>query len=824
MGFLAKLFKRERKEELKDQVEDSLEPKVHYEDIPGTLDLGWYWSENKEEFQMAKIAEKDRATHFYVVGATGTGKTKFLEFLIQQDITKGNGFGVIDPHSDLIEDVKGLLACYYDYYRNEEIFDRVVLIDPTDSQLTVTFNPLERLPSVSIPEQANELISAFKKIWSDSWGVRMEDLMRNSLIALGEAELPLTELSYFLINRAFRKVILEKVSHPIAKEYFKRFDTLTDRGQVTWIEPVMNKINAFFSDERIRQMFSSQKSSFNLREMMDQRKILLIKLDKGKLKDSADLLGSLLMAKIQMTAFSRADLPQSKRTPFYPYIDEFQNFAGESFAVILSEARKYGLSLIMAHQTLSQIPDELRSLILGNTGIQVYFRLNRHDASLLAKEAFEYSGYEVKAVSGLRPIFWTLGEEWEHHIAELQSLPPRVCYAKHKIEGGIIPFQTVEIEPVWEVLGIREEEYQEFLRSLPFGRKYLVEREKLALLKEQRQRLIKEEIEAVLAKEKKAPAGLPEDIKKIEPKEEILISKEPVPSEKPEKKAAVKDELLPEEKSLLEFIFEHPGMFVTQIYKALGLSGYKGDKLKEGLIEKGLIIQEETREGAGGRLAKVFNLTNKGLSILKRTSLEGKGGDIHKHLQMMIKEQAELFGWKATIEERIPKSLESVDVGLRKDDMRVAIEISLTSKPDQEIQNIRKCLETGYDYVISVFDDEKGLSLLKTEAKKSFTFKERERIRFCLSSQVKSLLVNLAPAIVSEKAIVSEQILKEKQLMDTREASEFLGISKNTLYEWIIQKRIPYVKVGRLVKFRQADLETWLKKRTQEEEKGDFIS
>jgi hypothetical protein len=284
----------------------------------------------------------------------------------------------------------------------------------------------------------------------------MEDLMRNSLLLLGEAGLTLTELPYLLTRRAFREKVLNKVTHPVAQEYFKRFDTLTNKEQISWVEPVMNKIDAFFFDDKIRQMFSSPKNSFDLRKIMDEKKILLIKLDKGKLKDSADLLGSLFMAKIQMAAFSRTDLPQSKRIPFYLYIDEFQNFASESFSVVLSEARKYGLSLIMAHQTLSQLPTELRSLILGNTGIQVYFRINRKDAELLAKEGFEYSGYEVKTVSDFRPIFWSLAEEWEHHIQELQSLPPRVCYAKHKIEGGIIPLQTVEIEPAWEILGMRE--------------------------------------------------------------------------------------------------------------------------------------------------------------------------------------------------------------------------------------------------------------------------------------------------------------------------------------------------------------------------------
>jgi DNA helicase HerA-like ATPase len=458
MGFWSKLFEKEEEtksepslDDLIGKEEEALIYKFHDENIPGTLDLGWYYSENKDQFQMAKIPQKDRATHLYIVGATGTGKTKFLEFLIQQDIEKGNGFGVIDPHGDLIEDIKGFLTIHYDP-EAREISERLILIDPTDPAYTVTFNPLEKLPNVSVSEQAAELIGGFRKIWSDSWGVRMEDLMRNSLIALGESELTLVDLPHFLTSRDFRKSILEKVSHPVTRNYFQRFEAVTDRGQITWIEPVMNKINAFLSDDRIRQIFSSSKSTFSLREIMDQKKMLLIKLDKGRLKDSADLLGSLLMAKIQMAAFSRSDVPQSKRIPFYLYIDEFQNFATESFSVILSEARKYGLSLIMAHQTLAQIPEELRSLILGNTGIQVYFRLNRHDAQLLAKEAFRYSGYEVKSARLRSTKYWSLGEEWEHHTETLQDLPPRVCAAKHKIEGGIIPLSTVEIVLPWEEL------------------------------------------------------------------------------------------------------------------------------------------------------------------------------------------------------------------------------------------------------------------------------------------------------------------------------------------------------------------------------------
>jgi len=808
------MFKRgmeeAKKKQFKNYKEEILTPKVFFEGTNRTLDLGWYWSENKEKFQLAKIDEKDRATHFYVVGATGTGKTKFLEYLTKQDIKKRNGFGVIDPHGDLIEDIKDLLLFYYSP-DDSEISEKVVLIDPTDPEYTVTFNPLEKIPNVSISEQANGLVSSFKKIWSDSWGVRMEDLMRNSLISLGEAELTLTELPFFLTKRAFRKTVMEKVGHSIAKNYFQRFDTMTDRGQVSWIEPVMNKINAFFSDDRIRQMFSSNKSSFNIREIMDQSKILLIKLDKGKLLDSADLLGSLLMAKIQMAAFSRSDIPQKKRVPFYLYIDEFQNFASESFAVILSEARKYGLSLIMAHQTLAQIPTELRSLILGNAGIQVCFRLNRQDSNLLAKETFEYSGYEVKTVSSFSPKFWSLGEEWEHYISELQNLPPRYCYVKHKIEGGVVLLQTVDIKMTEEILNMDEDQYQKFIKGVPFGRKYLESRSTLTALADKRQEDLKKETE-----EKKVD----QKIEQTEVKLQRRSEKHDEFIEKPPKKIVKDDsELAPEEIGLLEFISKNPDIFVTQIYKTLKLSGYKGDRLKESLLEKELIIQEETRKGKRGRLAKVLVLTEKGTSTLKKLLPAGKGGELHKQLQAMIKDQAEVFGWKANIEERIPHSLDSVDIGLKKDDVRVAIEVSSTTYPEQELQNIRKCLNAGYDYVISVSSDEKNLLSIKKEARKVFTLRDRERIRFSAPSQVKEYLKDIvSTGIVSEKGNVSDQIKKQKELMGTKEASEFLGIKKQTLYEWVVQRKIPFIKVGRLTKFRKVDLEAWLDKRTKEEE------
>ena len=618
--------------------------------MSNTIDLGWYWSEIKEEFQLAKIADEDRITHFYVIGATGTGKTKFLEYLIKQDIDKGNGFGVIDPHGDLIEDIKDLLLFYYSP-DDSEISEKVVLIDPTDPKYTVTFNPLEKLQNVSIPEQANGLVSSFKKIWSDSWGVRMEDLMRNSLISLGEAELTLTELPFFLTKRIFRKSVLEKVSHSIAKNYFQRFDTMTDRGQVSWIEPVMNKVNAFFSDERIRLMFSSKRSSFNIREIMDQRKILLIKLDKGKLLDSADLLGSLLMAKIQMAAFSRSDIPKKKRVPFYLYIDEFQNFASESFAVILSEARKYGLSLIMAHQTLAQIPTELRSLILGNAGIQVCFRLNRQDSNLLAKESFEYSGYEVKSVSSFSPKFWSLGEEWELYISELQSLPPRYCYVKHKIEGGVVQLQTVDIEMTEDMLNMDEDRYQEFIKGVPFGRKYLEERNTLSIQASQRHALL-------IPKEE-------ESEKFIEERRVIPISPE----------SSIKETEKP--------VREEPVISIKKIEQRPELSAPE--------------IKNESQ---------------------------------HRYLQTLVKKMAEEKGYKAIIEQPTPDNRGRVDVGLEKDGKRLAIEISITSTADQELNHLEKCLKAGYEKVILCSPNKKTLDNVKTLVSQRFEDSDQKKILY----------------------------------------------------------------------------------------------
>ena len=435
---------------------------------PDELALGIASSENideaKEIYQLKGVSQEARDTHFYIIGASGSGKTKFLESLIKQDIENGLGFGVIDPHGDLTEDMKGYL---YALHKDapELLQERIVLIDPTNKERVVVFNPLEITKGESAASIASELTEAFKKIWHDAWGARMEDLLKNTLIALIQNNLTLAELPLFLTDSEVRRKILEKVEHGVSRQYFERFNSLPRRTQDEWMESTLNKVNAFLFDDSIRQLLASPKSSFNLREVMDEGKILLVKLDKGRLKGSADLLGSLLLAKIQAAAFSRTDTPELQRRKFYLYIDEFQNFATESFIGMLAEARKYRLAILLAHQNLAQLPATLRASILSNCRLQAYFQISRDDSNILAKESLS--------------SIYSDPPGWEQYIQALQELPRRACVIKNKIDGGVIAVRTLDLLPPHEFAEMDEEEFVAEVAVCEIGKNYLRERKEI---------------------------------------------------------------------------------------------------------------------------------------------------------------------------------------------------------------------------------------------------------------------------------------------------------------------------------------------------------
>lgn len=332
------------------------------------------------------IKKDDRRRHMYVIGKTGMGKSEMLKNMAIQDIRNGNGLAVVDPHGELVED---LIKCV----PSDRIND-VVYFNPADIDWPLAFNILE---SVDEAHQKNlvasGLIGIFKKLWADSWGPRLEYLLRNAILALldypGATLLGVTRI---LIDKEYRKKVIAKVKDPIVKAFWtQEYTKYSQQFQVEAISPIQNKVGQFLSLSLIRNIIGQVKSTIDLREIMDNKKILLLNLSKGRIgEDASALLGAMMITKIQMAAMGRVTMSENTREDFYLYVDEFQNFVTDSFADILSEARKYRLNLIIAHQYIAQLTTrdstKVRDAAFGNVGTIVTFRVGADDAEFLAKE------------------------------------------------------------------------------------------------------------------------------------------------------------------------------------------------------------------------------------------------------------------------------------------------------------------------------------------------------------------------------------------------------------------------------------------------------
>ncbi len=329
------------------------------------------------------IKTDDRRRHMYVIGKTGMGKSTLLENMIIQDIQAGRGVCVVDPHGELVEKVINFIP-------SSRVND-VVYFNPADLDFPIAFNVLEKVGIEQRHLVVSGLIGVFKKIWADSWGPRLEYVLHHAISAL--LEYPgstLLGIMRMLTDKAFRSRVVDKITDPVVKSFWiDEYSKYPDRFQAEAIAPIQNKVGRFLSSSLIRNMVGQVQSSFSMREIMDNKKILLINLAKGRVgEDNSALLGAMLITKIQLAAMSRIDIPENERNDFYLYVDEFQNFATESFANILSEARKYRLNLIIAHQYIEQIEEEIAAAVFGNVGTIISFRVGATDAEFLEKEFF----------------------------------------------------------------------------------------------------------------------------------------------------------------------------------------------------------------------------------------------------------------------------------------------------------------------------------------------------------------------------------------------------------------------------------------------------
>lgn len=353
------------------------------------------------------IKARDRLLHFYIIGKTGTGKSTLIENMIYDDIKEGRGVAVVDPHGELIDHILNFIP--------EERMKDVVYFNPDDRENPLAFNLLESIDDDMRSVVASGLMSIFTKLWANVWSARMEYILRNSILAALEVpNATLLSIMRILNDPVYRKFALSHVTDPVVKDFFfNEYDKYDAKFRQEAIAPIQNKVGQFLSSSTIRNIVGQPKSTFDLAEIMDSGKIFLVNLSIGRIgEDNSKLLGSMMITKIQLAAMGRARIAESERRDYFLYVDEFQNFATDSFATILSEARKYHLGLVLANQYTAQIPEVVADAIFGNVGTMVSFRVGPDDAQ--------------KLVTQYQPVF---------DVNDLINLPNRQIYVKMAIDG-----------------------------------------------------------------------------------------------------------------------------------------------------------------------------------------------------------------------------------------------------------------------------------------------------------------------------------------------------------------------------------------------------
>ena len=369
------------------------------------------------------IKRVDRRRHLYIIGKSGVGKTKLMELFLRQDVSHNHGFCLIDPHGDVID-------AMLDYIPRERI-DDVCMIDPTDTDFPASFNPLANVDPLFKFQLTQGLIEVFQKQFGANWTPRLEHVFRFTCLALLDyPHATMRGMISMLTDRNYRQKVVEYITDDMVKRFFAiEFADWSEKFDTDAIIPLVNKLGQFLSDPLLRNIFGQKQNKIDISKLMNEGKIILINLSKGRLgEENSSFLGSMFLTKIKQAGMERASMPESARTDFYIYVDEFQNVVTQTFENILSEARKYGLNLTMAHQYVGQIIPQVHKAVLGNCGSIITFRISGEDAVKMKPEFAPL--FDVKDMINLAVgefyIKMTIdGESYDPFSAEtLRVLPP----------------------------------------------------------------------------------------------------------------------------------------------------------------------------------------------------------------------------------------------------------------------------------------------------------------------------------------------------------------------------------------------------------------
>ena len=407
--------------------------------------------------QQFGMYRSDRGRHVYIIGQTGTGKSGLLELFTLSDIFHNHGYAIIDPHGDYaINNLR--------FIPPHRIKD-VVYFNPADTSYPIGFNPMEVIDVNLKNNISSEVIGVLKRMFGESWGPRLEYILRYTILALLDTPgTTLLDITRMLTDKKFRKTIVENCHDTVVRQFWNvEFASWTEKFASEAIAPVLNKVGAFTANPIIRNIIGQPKSTFNIRRMMDEGKILVVNLSKGLIgEDNAAILGSFLVTKIQLAAMSRSDIPRIEdRRPFYLYVDEFQNFATDSFATILSEARKYALNLTVANQYVSQMQPTVRDAVFGNVGTMISFRISPDDAPLLGKQfAPQFLPEDIMQMHNRHFITSMVihGEKAPAFSATTLTLPPaQTDYSQQIIENTRLQYAKARTEVENEIRQLMDE-------------------------------------------------------------------------------------------------------------------------------------------------------------------------------------------------------------------------------------------------------------------------------------------------------------------------------------------------------------------------------